>query len=84
MIAYIDLPDASCLAPSSADVLLVASLPPARLRSEPFVGDHSALDDPDLVFQREGSGFARLDCVFEGERQQVLESFNDPLWPLTA
>ena len=29
--------------------------------------DREALDDPDLVFKREGGGFARLDTVFGGE-----------------
>ena len=42
--------------------------------------DREALDDPDLVFKREGGGFNRLDKVFNGELQQVLEAFNDGLW----
>ncbi len=42
--------------------------------------DREALDDPDLVFKREGGGFNRLDKVFNGELQQVLEAFNDSLW----
>lgn len=43
--------------------------------------DREALDDPDLVFKREGGGFARLDKIFDGELQQVLETFNESLWP---
>jgi type I restriction enzyme R subunit len=42
--------------------------------------DREALDDPDLVFKREGGGFNRLDKLFNGELQQVLEAFNDTLW----
>ena len=29
--------------------------------------DREALDDPDLVFKREGGGFNRLDKLFNGE-----------------
>jgi type I restriction enzyme, R subunit len=42
--------------------------------------DREAIDDPDLVFKREGGGFNRLDKIFNGELQQVLEAFNDSLW----
>lgn len=42
--------------------------------------DREALDDPDLVFKREGGGFNRLDKLFNGELQYVLETFNDSLW----
>jgi type I restriction enzyme R subunit len=42
--------------------------------------DREALDDPDLVFRREGGGFARLDRIFGGELQQVLATFNESLW----
>ena len=42
--------------------------------------DREALDDPDLVFKREGGGFARLDRIFGGELQQVLDTFNESLW----
>jgi type I restriction enzyme R subunit len=42
--------------------------------------DREALDDPDLVFRREGGGFARLDRIFGGELQQVLDTFNESLW----
>ncbi len=46
--------------------------------------DRSAIDDPDLIFKREGGGFTRLDKVFNGQLQPVLESFNDALWTLPA
>lgn len=46
--------------------------------------DRSALDDPDLIFKREGGGFTRLDKIFNGELQQVLDAFNDSLWQTTA
>jgi type I restriction enzyme R subunit len=39
--------------------------------------DRDALDDPDLLFKREGGGFARLDKLFNGQLQPVLEAFND-------
>jgi type I restriction enzyme, R subunit len=45
-----------------------------------LVVDRDALDDPDLVFRREGGGFMRLDRIFNGELQQVLADFNDGLW----
>jgi type I restriction enzyme, R subunit len=44
--------------------------------------DRAALDDPDLIFKREGGGFKRLDKVFDGQLQPVLEAFNDALWAL--
>ncbi|HEX2949459.1 MAG TPA: type I restriction-modification system endonuclease [Armatimonadota bacterium] len=47
------------------------------------VVDREALDDPDLIFRREGGGFTRLDRIFDGQLLQVLESFNESLW-LTA
>ena len=46
--------------------------------------DREALDDPDLVFRREGGGITRLDRIFGGELQQVLDTFNDSLWAPVA
>lgn len=48
------------------------------------VVDRDALDDPDLVFKREGGGFARINRIFEGQLQQVLEAFNDSIWKPAA
>jgi type I restriction enzyme R subunit len=42
--------------------------------------DRDALDDPDLIFKTLGGGFARLDKLFNGQLQPVLEAFNDALW----
>jgi type I restriction enzyme R subunit len=42
--------------------------------------DRAALDEPDLIFKREGGGFARLNKLFSGELQQVLDAFNESLW----
>ena len=42
--------------------------------------DRDALDDPDLIFKRDGGGFARLDKLFNGQLQPVLGAFNDALW----
>ena len=46
--------------------------------------DREALDDPDLLFKREGGGFARLDKLFNGQLQPVLDAFNDALWAQPA
>ena len=37
------------------------------------VVDRDAIDDPDLIFRREGGGFARLDRVSDGALQQLLD-----------
>ena len=42
--------------------------------------DREAIDDPDLIFKREGGGFTRLDKLFNGQLQPVLDAFNDALW----
>jgi type I restriction enzyme R subunit len=42
--------------------------------------DRDALDDPDLIFQREGGGFSRLDRIFDRQLTETLESFNGLLW----
>lgn len=46
--------------------------------------DRAAIDDPDLIFKRDGGGFNRLDKVFNGQLQPVLDAFNDALWSLPA
>lgn len=48
------------------------------------VVDREALDDPDLIFRREGGGFARLDRLFDGQLQGVLETFNEAIWQQAA
>ncbi|MFO0882578.1 MAG: type I restriction-modification enzyme R subunit C-terminal domain-containing protein, partial [Pirellulales bacterium] len=42
--------------------------------------DREALDDPDLIFRRDGGGFARLDKMFDGQLTDTLETFNELLW----
>lgn len=42
--------------------------------------DRDALDDPNLLFKRDGGGFTRLDRIFEGQLEQVLADFNGALW----
>lgn len=42
--------------------------------------DRAALEDRDLIFCREGGGFARLNRLFGGELEQVLGNFNEALW----
>ncbi len=49
-----------------------------------LIVDRAALDDPDLIFKREGGGFPRLDRLFGGELAQVLDAFNDALWQQPA
>ncbi|MDB6132996.1 MAG: type restriction protein res subunit [Verrucomicrobiales bacterium] len=46
--------------------------------------DREALDDPALVWKTEGGGFPRLNKLFDGQLQQVLDNFNDSLWQQTA
>lgn len=46
--------------------------------------DRAAIDDPNLMFKHEGGGFDRLDRIFDGQLQQVLESFNESLWQTAA
>ncbi|MGB5735962.1 MAG: type I restriction-modification enzyme R subunit C-terminal domain-containing protein, partial [Thiohalocapsa sp.] len=45
-----------------------------------LIVDRAALDDDDLIFKREGGGFKRLDRIFDGKLEQVLDAFNDALW----
>jgi type I restriction enzyme R subunit len=46
--------------------------------------DRAALDDPVLIFKREGGGFNRLDKIFDGRLQHVLETFNSTVWKPAA
>ncbi len=49
-----------------------------------LIVDREALDDPDLIFRRDGGGFARLDRIFDGQLADVLHSFNAALWESAA
>jgi type I restriction enzyme, R subunit len=49
-----------------------------------LIVDHAALDDPDLIFKREGGGFSRLDRIFGGQLDEVLNAFNDAVWESPA
>ena len=49
-----------------------------------LIVDRDALDDPDLIFKREGGGFKRLDKLFAGELEQVLDAFHGEMWPPAA
>jgi type I restriction enzyme, R subunit len=44
------------------------------------VVDREALDDPDLIFRREGGGFNRLNRLFDGRLAETLDEFHDLLW----
>lgn len=46
--------------------------------------DKDALDDPNLIFKREGGGFTRLDRIFGGQLERVLDDFNETLWQQAA
>ena len=45
-----------------------------------LVVDRDAIDDPNLLFKRTGGGFDRINRVFGGELQQVLDDFHDAMW----
>jgi type I restriction enzyme, R subunit len=45
--------------------------------------DRAALDEPDLMWKQEG-GLSRLNRVFDGKFQEVLEAFNEALWSPAA
>lgn len=47
-----------------------------------IIVDQEALDDPDLLFRREGGGFIRLDRIFDGQLEDTLNTFNELLWKL--
>jgi type I restriction enzyme R subunit len=49
-----------------------------------MVVDRDAIDEPDLIFKREGGGFKRLDKIFDGSLQSVLDQFNESIWPPAA
>jgi type I restriction enzyme, R subunit len=49
-----------------------------------MVVDRDAIDDPDLIFVREGGGFKRLDKIFDGSLQGVLDQLNESIWPPAA
>jgi type I site-specific restriction endonuclease len=49
-----------------------------------LIVDREALDEPDLIFKREGGGFKRLDRIFDGSLQIVLDQFNESIWPPAA
>jgi type I restriction enzyme R subunit len=42
--------------------------------------DRAAIDDPNLLFKREGGGFTRLNKIFGGELESLLHRFNDAVW----
>lgn len=46
--------------------------------------DRDALNDENLIFRRDGGGFTRLDKIFDGKLQHVLDQFNDEIWPPAA
>ncbi|EDY37381.1 type I restriction-modification system, R subunit [Cyanobium sp. PCC 7001] len=42
--------------------------------------DREAIDDDALLFRREGGGWPRLNKLFGGELEQVLQRFNEAVW----
>jgi len=42
--------------------------------------DRAAMDDTEQLFAAEDGGFTRLDRIFGGELQQVLDTFNQSIW----
>lgn len=55
----------------------------AQTRANVLV-DRAALDEDDLIFKREGGGFARLDRIFDHQLEAVLQNFNDYIWEPVA
>jgi type I restriction enzyme R subunit len=51
----------------------------ARTKTNVIV-DREALDDPDLIFTREGGGFTRLDKMFGGQLAKTLDEFYGLIW----
>lgn len=49
-----------------------------------LIVDREALDDPDLIFRREGGGFTRLNRIFDEQLDDVLHTFNEALWEPAA
>ena len=49
-----------------------------------LIVDRAALDDPVLIFKREGGGFIRLNKLFDGRLQQIVSQFNDSVWTQSA
>ena len=45
-----------------------------------IVVDREALDDPDLIFRRDGGGFARLNRMFDGHLNETLDQFHELVW----
>jgi len=48
------------------------------------VVDREALDDPDLIFRRDGGGFTRLNRIFDNELETTLDTFHDLIWSSQA
>lgn len=46
--------------------------------------DRAAFDEDHLIFKREGGGFVRLNKLFDGHLEQVLNHFNDSVWQQQA
>jgi type I restriction enzyme R subunit len=46
--------------------------------------DREALNDQNLIFRTEGGGFQRLDRLFGGQLENVLDQFNEEVWPSAA
>ncbi len=46
--------------------------------------DRDALNDDNLIFRTEGGGFTRLNKVFDGKLEQLLDHFNETVWPPAA
>jgi type I restriction enzyme, R subunit len=42
--------------------------------------DRAAFDVEHLVFKREGGGFKRLNKIFDGKLEQILNHFNNTIW----
>jgi type I restriction enzyme, R subunit len=46
--------------------------------------DREALSDDNLIFRTQGGGFDRLNRIFDGQLEPILNQFNESLWPNAA
>jgi type I restriction enzyme R subunit len=43
--------------------------------------DREALNDENLIYRTQGGGFDRLNRIFDGKLEPILDQFNESIWP---
>jgi len=46
--------------------------------------DREALNDENLIYRTQGGGFDRLNRIFDGKLEPILDQFNESIWPAAA